>query len=302
MRVITSTPFIAIGIIAIVAIAFLLIFFLFVFGTAHSSPISATLTVISDDVFVQRAGSDSWEKVEVQTRISEGDCINTSSDGCADIVFSEGNYTQIEPETEICLEKLFSDRNGSVSVKFTQGLGRTVNRVEKLIDPASRFEVETSAAAAVVRGTVFNTEVDQNGKTTVSVLDGVVYVIGQGQEVQVDAGWQTVINPGEPPSPPTRIPSNLDEAIAELNGVREAINTCIANAGQGKLDGDFIGWNGSYGIVTAGDGKYDAADYLDITLRAKYSGNKYGDITCAMISSWWGISWHSGIRQWVVAE
>ncbi len=207
-------------IVIIPLVAFLLgvYFFLPPFSRpALSSPISITLTVISDDVFVQRQDSDSWERIdEKQATLEEGDWVKTSSEGRAVITFFEGSSTAIEPGTIVCVQELFSTIEGSTTVKLNQQVGQTWNRVEKLFDPSSSFEVETSAAAAVVRGTLIGINAEEDGATAVKVFDGEANVTGQGQQVTVTTGWQTIVPPGAPPSPPSQIPPPLSQLTVSI--------------------------------------------------------------------------------------
>jgi PKD repeat protein len=201
------------SIIASLAVFFLCIyFFLPPFShPAFSLPISTTVTVIADDVFVQKEGSDIWERVEGQASLEEGDWVKTSSTGQAAIAFFEGSSTVLEPDTIVCIEELLSTIEGSTTVIVNQQVGKTWNRVGRLVDPASSFEVQTSAAAAVARGTLIDVQVEENGTTVVKVFGDKASVIAQGQEVAVAAGCQTTVDPGKPPPPPTSLPASLSQ-------------------------------------------------------------------------------------------
>jgi hypothetical protein len=183
---------------------------------ALSFPLSTTLTVISDDVFVKKGDSGNWEKIAKEASLEEGNWVKTSSEGRAVITFFEGSSTEIEPNTIVCLQEIFSAIKGSTVVMLDQQTGRTWNRVEKLFDPASRFEVQTSAAAAVARGTLFAINVIDNGTTEANVFEGNVVISAQGQQVNAPGGWQTTVNPGEPPSPPSLIPPPSNQLTISL--------------------------------------------------------------------------------------
>jgi PKD repeat protein len=163
--------------------------------TALSFPTSATLSVITEDVFLQREGSNSWETVEQRAILEEKDWVKTSSTGRAVITFFEGSSTEIEPDTIVCIEELLSTTEGSTTVKLNQQVGSTWNRVARLADPASRFEVATSSAAAVVRGTLVHCLAEENSKAVFKVFQGVADVTAQGQVVTLAAGWQATVAP-----------------------------------------------------------------------------------------------------------
>ncbi|MBM4461789.1 MAG: hypothetical protein FJ012_00455 [Chloroflexi bacterium] len=198
----------ALGIVGSLAIVLLGIHFLLpsFSRSALSLPLSTKLTVISHDVFVKEGDSGNWERIATEASLKEGNWVKTSSKGRAVITFFEGSSTEIEPDTVVCLEELFSTLKGSSTIRLNQQAGHTWSSVGRLFDPASRFEVTTTAAAAVVRGTLIGIDAEEDGHTTVKVFAGEAGVRGEGHEVTVSAGWQTTVNPGQPPSPPSLIP------------------------------------------------------------------------------------------------
>jgi PKD repeat protein len=182
---------------------------------ALSFPSSATLTVITDDVFLQREGSNSWETVEQRAVLQENDWIKTSSTGRAVINFFEGSSTEIEPDTTVGIAELLTTAKGSTTVSLNQQAGSTWNRVASLADLASRFEVNTSSAAAVVRGTLINIQMGGEGTTKVMVFRGVADVSTLGKLVTLDAGWQaTATSTGELTS--SQIPPPLSQLSISL--------------------------------------------------------------------------------------
>lgn len=90
---------------------------------------------------------------------------------------------------------------GRISRLLVTG-GRVRLKVRKFTNPTSRLEIQTPAGVSGVRGTEFGVNVSPNGKTSIATLDGQVIAAAQGQEVEVNAGFQTLIIPGEPPQPP----------------------------------------------------------------------------------------------------
>jgi len=82
----------------------------------------------------------------------------------------------------------------------------------------------------------------------------------------------------------------LEGAMAELHEAQTAVATCMADAGISAFNADVTGWDGSTGIVKAGE--HDAADYLSgKTFKATYDVAKNGDIIHGTAVSWIGIVW-----------
>jgi hypothetical protein len=131
---------------------------------------------------------------------------------------------------------------GSTSVSLMEQVGSTVNRVAKLVDSASKYEVETPAAAAVVRGTAFDMLVQQNGDTTVKSEEGSVDFTAAGVTVTVNKGFQSSAAIGGTPSTPS--------AITTVTPTKTPTATATSTSGQTL--GDIYGVGRSIGDV-----KYD---------------------------------------------
>lgn len=92
-----------------------------------------------------------------------------------------------------------------------------------------------------------------------------------------------------------------EAANRELFAVRNAISECMAAAVAQKLDAQAIAWDGLPGIVTAGGGTVDAADYLPPEpLRATYDIYQDGTVYNGTDVSWTGIYWDAtpGVDRW----
>lgn len=82
------------------------------------------------------------------------------------------------------------------------------------------FRVETPAAIAGVRGTVFAVAVAGDGTTIIGVEEGLVVVsMPSGEaEVEVPAGWEVTVKPGERPGPPKRTTGDHGEEGGSKEG------------------------------------------------------------------------------------
>jgi hypothetical protein len=135
--------------------------------------------------------------------LEPGDYIKTTEDSWALITFFEGSTIELEGSTEIKTSDLATEvETGSTTILLEQEMGKTMSRVKKLVDPASRYEIETSTAAPTVRGTIMLVDVATDGTTTVGNGEGSIWVVSQGVEVTIPENTQTTVVFGEPPSPP----------------------------------------------------------------------------------------------------
>jgi uncharacterized repeat protein (TIGR01451 family) len=163
----------------------------------------STLTVLSisvGDVLVMKAGTDEWIEAQVGMSIEAGDSLKSGNDSTAEVTFFDGSTIELEPGTQIQVTTLdIAADTGATTILIKQEIGDTISRVTKLTDPASRYEVETPAGIAAVRGSVMLVEVLSSGKTKVTNIEGDIRAISGGEEVPIPEGRICSITPGQPP-------------------------------------------------------------------------------------------------------
>jgi hypothetical protein len=71
--------------------------------------------------------------------------------------------------------------------------------VTKVIDAASRYEVETPAGVVAVRGSAVQVYVIEDGTTWAINLEGDIWAVAQGVDIQIPEGRQCIVRPGQPP-------------------------------------------------------------------------------------------------------
>ena len=197
--------------------------------SAPSSPGELTIvSIVTGKVLVMKAETDTWIKVSADMTLEPGDRIKTGTKSNAVITFFEGSTIELKANAEIAVTEFnVADGTGSTTIKLRQEIGKTRSRVEKLIDPASRYEIETPAGAAVVRGSVGDVHVAMNGTTTIFAVEGQWFAVAQGKEKRVPEGMQCVIvvnwEPGIPVPmvdpfggvPPAALPSSGPDVIGK---------------------------------------------------------------------------------------
>jgi len=175
-------------------------------GCANSPEQQAVLSIKDGDVFVMKADADNWVEAQVSQILEEGDSIKVDDNSRAEITFFEGSTVELEAGTVVNISELsIAADTGSTTIMINEKVGKTISRVNKLTDAASRYEVETPACVAAVRGSIMEVHVDQEGITQVLNQEGSIVATGQGAEVQIPEGMQSIIIPGQPPSLPSPI-------------------------------------------------------------------------------------------------
>jgi uncharacterized repeat protein (TIGR01451 family) len=200
-------------------------------STAPSTAPS-TLTMLSiteGNVFVMKAGTDSWIEAQVGMSLKPGDTVKSGNSSGAEITFFDGSTIELEADTQIEVASLNISDTGSTTIKLKQTIGNTISRVTKLADSASSYEVETPACVAAVRGSIMLVNVIQDGTTWVTNQEGHIWVIANGVELQVPEGRKCIILSGQPPQlvPLTGgggggFTPNPDIAITKIPGVVQA--------------------------------------------------------------------------------
>jgi len=149
-----------------------------------------------------------------------GDQLTTGEDGVLGIRFADGSRLLLGPASQVTLDTLSAfGETGMVDTRVRVQRGRVESRVKPLHGEGSRYEIHTPAAVTMVRGTGFRVAVEgASGLTRSEVVKGRVAVAAAGATVEVAAGFGTLVEPGKPPSPPSRLldPPDLAQLPARL--------------------------------------------------------------------------------------
>lgn len=171
-----------------------------------------------------------------------------------DSLLNIGHNSKVEI-TEFLLEK--NKRKGIVSIKT----GALHTKVEKFLDPNSKFEVHTPTAVAGARGTEWLTVVTENPGTSIYAISQSVSVFNPAfpaQVVTVNAGNFTTVLAGAIPTAPVPF------SAAALQGIMNqwnlvAVQPGAAGAGVGAGTGETGAGAGAGAGTGAGAGAGAAA-------------------------------------------
>lgn len=172
-----------------------------------------TLSILSGDVEIQRADSNIWEKAGDGIILEAGSLVRTGTESHALLTFFEGSSIKLEPGTNIEIQQVKSVEGGGSEIILKQWLGKTWSRVVKRIAPGSRYEIETPSVHALVRGTLFETVVDETAATVIKTTEGVVSVTALDEEVNVSAGQEVKVELGAAPPQPGPITPAENELV-----------------------------------------------------------------------------------------
>lgn len=138
------------------------------------SDLVGTLEVASGEVEVLLKGSEFWKPTSGRLAISAGDAIRTNDSGAAFLFWLEdGTWLEIEPNTWLYINE-FKGSGETFSIEITLAVGRIFNRIQRLSDAESRYQVNTPTMETSVRGTVFGIDVSPDLTSTLVVNEGSV--------------------------------------------------------------------------------------------------------------------------------
>lgn len=216
--------------------ALLVVYSVFTFLPQQSSLSSqGTVSVLSGHVSVQDPSTGIWRDAEDGMVVDTGMRVRTGQDSNAMLTFFDGSTIRLEGDSDVQVERIVRADGQSTEIVLKQWLGRTWSRVAKKADPASKYEIQTPSTYALVRGTLFEVEVDEDGSTVVRTIEGLVSVGAQGQAVEVSAGQATSVSIGEFPVEPAPIPAADNELLITVSMPAVASVSDPGQAGTGYL-------------------------------------------------------------------
>lgn len=149
-----------------------------------------------------------WQTAGDRFVLAEGDSIRTDATGQALLTFFTGDETEVAPNTELKIEVMQGEANGDNQIQLNVLVGQVTNRIDRTLNTNSRYEVKTPSADAAVRGTIYTVKVEPvTGRSTFSVEEGIVAVTAQNKTEIAQAGFEIVVEPGQPPSSPRQLPT-----------------------------------------------------------------------------------------------
>lgn len=169
-------------------------------GCGRGPARAAVISACQGEAEVKKAGSAGWTAAQAGQPLAVNDLVRTGAAAGMTVTFYDGSTIELKAETRVEVRELIPGKKQAVRLK--QELGRTWSKVNKLVDTASRYEIETPAATAAVRGSQMVVEVAADGTTAVGNVAGTISVTAQGREVIIPEGKHSTVIPGAAPGEP----------------------------------------------------------------------------------------------------
>ncbi|MFQ6131097.1 MAG: FecR domain-containing protein [Armatimonadota bacterium] len=149
----------------------------------------AAVESAAGDVQIKPRGEGEFRPLGEGRNVKTGDTLRTGSDASVELSWVDGTRLKLDSGTTMTILKCSFDSLDRVDTSiFRVDLGRIWVRVVKILTRGSKFEVQTPAATAGIRGTVFSVDVGPDGATTISVWDGSVALAAGGANTEIPGG------------------------------------------------------------------------------------------------------------------
>jgi hypothetical protein len=156
---------------------------------------------VTGTVMVHLEGGKSSEAAYAGQRLEKvGDSIETQAGAKAVLILdTQAGTIELAPNTLLRIEHMTVSPKGGYQTQLFLERGQVKVKVKKFANPDSSLEIQTPAGVSGVRGTEFGLTVQPSGDTGIGTQEGKVLVTGQGQSVEIPAGYQTLLRLGRTP-------------------------------------------------------------------------------------------------------
>ncbi|APT75017.1 hypothetical protein XO10_00340 [Marinitoga sp. 1135] len=150
------------------------------------------------NVLYKEADSDVWDSINSDTVIKENSELLTLKDGYIHLKEPELNIEiKVSPETQLYIKKLRASESGDIDIEYELKKGATVNKINEILAPGSKYLVGSGSVVAGVRGTEFGFEKKGNN-TNIRTFEGTVYTMVNNKLFPVKAGNMFNYSPQNP--------------------------------------------------------------------------------------------------------
>ncbi len=197
--------------------------------TALSAAPAGRVEAVQGHVILQRGTANN--PLEGGEELFEGDRLISGSASAALLQIGQ-HRLRLGPDAHLLIMRA---DEGANLFRLSLWLGRLWVYVQKGATAVVNFQVETPAAIAGVRGTLFSVSVASDGTTWVGVSEGIVDVASPegGEIVRLLPGSATTVQPGKKPEKPKKVKAK-EVGGGDLKGDNNNGHTDAGKKNNGK--------------------------------------------------------------------
>lgn len=157
-------------------------------------------SVVGDVTIVAQAGQ--VRRASAGSRFGPGDILQCGPGSTASFRLEDGSSLRLFEDSALRVHELWRYSSTRVFlIRLNLVRGRIENLVAPLVEPASRFEIESPAAVTSVRGTEYRVNALE-GRALTEVLHGRIGFANQSGSVEVPGGYGAAVSVGQAPGDP----------------------------------------------------------------------------------------------------
>jgi len=137
----------------------------------------------------------SWGQARINEKLAEGAFVRTGSSSRMALLMVDQTQLSLTQNSQLQIKNVAFD-NGSTSTAIRLNAGRAWTQTKNV---QGRMTMETPTVTASIRGTDWDMQVNEDGKSTITVLSGVVELQNEFGGLSVNAGEQAVTEQGKAP-------------------------------------------------------------------------------------------------------
>jgi hypothetical protein len=161
-----------------------------------------------------------------------GDGVRTGSQSQAVLVLDTKSGTlELSADTILSIQQITTSPNGGHITRLALTQGQVRVKLKTLVNPESKFEIQTPSSVSGVRGTVFGVAVQPTGDTAIAIASGHVVVVAQDHTVNLFKGETAVIPMGAQPLRPGELLEQPALSLSWLSPIRTVQGTQVRIAG-----------------------------------------------------------------------
>src|SRR5438105_1763772 len=164
--------------------------------TASAQVPSSAISIVylSGTVEISPAGQAAWSAASIGQTLKPGDRVRTRAHSQLTLRLSTNDTVRFHDISEFQIQRPAGEKKKS-TVSLLQGMLYLFHRGK-----AADYDFNTPTASAAIRGTEFNLEAQANGRTIVTMLEGVVELSNAQGPITVYSHEQGIAEPGKPPT------------------------------------------------------------------------------------------------------
>ena len=168
--------------------------------TAEKPETSLEILEKKGNVLYKKPNEEIWDTLNANSEIEENSEIMTLEDGL--VILKEPTMDieiNVSPETQLFITRLRAGENGNIDIQYELKKGATVNKIDEILAPGSKYIVSSGSVVAGVRGTQFGFE-KTGGTTKVRTFEGTVFTSVNGQLFPITANNMLTYTQGAQPN------------------------------------------------------------------------------------------------------